>query len=214
MATHARDPAASEARGKAIKMDCTITINRPPDELYRFWLNFENLPYFMSHLRSVRRIDELHSRWVAAVPAGLAVEWDAAVHHVIPNQLIAWRSLAGAELHNMGSVTFRPSPRGRGTEMRVVLSYETAAGKLGHIFAKLLSDNPKRQVCSDLRRFKALLETGEIPTIAGQPSGRWEAQRRVENSARPDSLTPTERIVDPAWDPVLDPATSGEGRTS
>ena len=92
-------------------MDESIVLNRPRREVYRFWRNLENLPRFMDHLEAVTVLDEKRSHWTAKGPAGSRVEWDADIHNEIPNELIAWRSLAGSEVDNAGSVHFCPGER-------------------------------------------------------------------------------------------------------
>jgi uncharacterized membrane protein len=126
----------------------------------------------MDHLESVRILDGKRSHWVAKAPLGTSVEWDAEIINEEANELIGWRSLEGADVPNAGSVRFRPAPGGRGTEVRVNLEYNPPTGKLGAAFAKLLGEEPERQVEEDLRRFKQWMEAGEIPTTAGQPKGK------------------------------------------
>jgi uncharacterized membrane protein len=157
---------------RGIKVEKTVTINKSPEELYRFWRNFDNLPRIMNHLESVQTLSGTRSHWVAKAPAGTTVEWDAEVYNEKENELIAWRSLEGADVDNAGSVHFTGAPGGRGTEIRVVLKYDPPGGTLGSIFAKLFGEEPGQQIEEDLRRFKQLMETGEIATTEGQPSGR------------------------------------------
>ncbi|HEY3012710.1 MAG TPA: SRPBCC family protein [Gemmatimonadales bacterium] len=165
-------PVASVRRGEGIKVERSVLVNRPVQEVYRFWRNFENLPRFMDHLESVTVIDETRSHWVAKAPAGGRVEWDAAIHNEIENELIAWRSLPGSDVDNAGSVHFTPTGDGSRTEVRVVLSYEPPAGKLGAVVAKLLGEEPSKQVDDDLRRFKQVMEAAEIPGNSRHPAGR------------------------------------------
>lgn len=157
-------PAASAGRGQGTKVEQTVIINRPVLEVYRFWRNFENLPRFMDHLEAVTVIDETRSRWVARGPGGTRVEWDAVIHNEIDDELIAWRSLPGSEIDNAGSVHFTPTPDGAGTEVRVALSYEPPAGKLGVAVARLLGEEPSKQVAEDLRRLKQVMDSGEVAT--------------------------------------------------
>jgi uncharacterized membrane protein len=154
-------PVASVPRGEGIKVEKSVVVSRPPQELYRFWRNFENLPRFMDHLASVTVLDENRSHWVAKAPAGTRVEWDAIIHNEIENQLIAWRSLPGADVNNAGSVHFTPLHNGEWTEVRVVLSYDPPAGKLGAAVGRLLGEEPSKQVEDDLRRFKQVMEATE-----------------------------------------------------
>ena len=166
------NPNVSVRGGRGVKVEKSITINRPPEELFRFWRNFENLPRVMSHLESVQVTGDNRSHWVAKAPAGTSVEWDAEVYNEKENELIAWRSLEGADVDSAGSVHFTPAPAGRGTELRVVLKYDPPAGKIGAAVAKLFGEEPEQQIEEDLRRFKSMMETGEVPTTEGQPSGR------------------------------------------
>jgi uncharacterized membrane protein len=164
-------PVASVKRGEGIKAEKRVVVNRPAPEVYQFWRNFENLPRFMDHLESVTVLDETRSHWVAKAPAGSRVEWDAVIHNEIENRLIAWRSLEGADINHAGSVHFTPQDQGK-TEVRVVLSYEPPAGKVGVAVAKLLGEEPSQQVEDDLRRFKQVMEATEVQTPSRHPAGR------------------------------------------
>jgi uncharacterized membrane protein len=139
-----------------------ITVNRPLAEVYAFWRNFENFPQFMRHLVSVTDLGDGRSHWVAKAPAGREVQWAARVTQERENELISWRSEEGSEVYNAGTVTFRPAPGGRGTEVRVELEYEPPFGKLGSKVAMLFREEPGQQVADDLRHFKMVMETGEI----------------------------------------------------
>jgi uncharacterized membrane protein len=155
---------------RGIHVEESVTINRPIAEVYRFWRNFENLPKFMKHLEMVATREEGISHWVAKGPAGTSAEWDARIINEVENQVIGWQSLDGSTISTAGSVNFDEAEHG--TMVRVRLQYNPPAGKLGSAVAWLFGEEPSQQVHEDLRRFKALLETGEIPTTAGQPSGR------------------------------------------
>ena len=166
------NPNVTVSAERGIKVEKSVTINRSPEELYRFWRNFENLPRFMNHLESVHVTGETRSHWVAKAPAGTTVEWDAEIYNEHENELIAWRSLPGADVDSAGSVHFKPATTGRGTEVRVSLKYDPPGGIIGAYVAKLFGEEPSQQVQEDLRRFKQLMETGETPTTEGQSSGR------------------------------------------
>jgi uncharacterized membrane protein len=164
----------TEATGldKSIRVEKTVTINKTPDELYRYWHNFENLPTFMKHLKSVQVINETCSHWVANAPLGSSVEWDADIINDQENQLIAWASVEGADIDNSGFVRFTPGPQGRGTEVKIVMEYNPPGGAVAAAIAKLFGEEPEQQIGDELRRFKMLMEAGEIATTEGQPSGR------------------------------------------
>jgi uncharacterized membrane protein len=160
---------ASVKHGAGIKIEKRVTINKPVEELFRFWHNFENLPRFLSHLESVRAIGGHAGRlshWIARLPAGMKVEWDAEIINEAPNELIAWRSLDGAHVPNAGSVRFERMQNGQGSEVKIALEYAPPVGKIGSLVAKLFGEDPERRVAEDLRRFKQLMETGRIPPAA------------------------------------------------
>ncbi len=161
------------ARGNGvIHVAQSVTINRSPEELYRFWRDFQNLPRFMKHLESVRATGDRSSHWAAKAPAGRTVEWDAEITDDRPNELIAWRSLEGSDVDSVGTVRLERAPGGRGTIVRVEMRYSPPAGRVGATVAKLLGEGPEWQIKDDLRRFKQIMEAGEILTTEGQPAGR------------------------------------------
>ena len=167
-----RGRAAVLDASKAVRVERSVTIARSPEQLYAFWRDFRNLPRVMQHLEDVTLLDGDRSRWRAKAPAGQSVEWEAEIINEVPNELIAWRSVAEATVPNAGSVHFTPAPGGRGTVLRVIIEYEPPAGLVGSTIARFVHEEPDAQVREDLRRFKRMMETGETPTTEGQPSGR------------------------------------------
>jgi uncharacterized membrane protein len=162
------NPVVSVSADRGIKVEKSVTINRSPEELYRFWRRFENLPRFMNHLESVTTTGGGRSHWVAKAPAGTTVEWDAEVYNEKEGELIAWRSLDGADVDNAGSVRFESAAGG--TLVRVTLRYDPPGGAVGAAVARLFGENPEQQIEEDLGRFKQVMETGEAAD--GQTSGR------------------------------------------
>jgi uncharacterized membrane protein len=158
-------------RDGSVRVEHTFSVNRSPRDCYAMWRRFENLPRFMRHLTSVEARGVGRSHWTATGPAGSSVEWDAAITRDEPDALISWRSLEGSDIENAGAVRFVPAADGRGTMVSVTMQYRQPAGTLGVAVAKMLGEEPDRQVREDLRRFKQLLEAGEIPTTDGQPHG-------------------------------------------
>lgn len=142
----------------------SVTIDRPRQELYDFWRDFNNLPLFMDNVTSVTIQDSERSHWIISPPAGKTVEWDSTIIDDQPGHLIAWESLQGASVRNSGRVEFLDSPDGRGTVVRITLTYDPPAGTVGKLIAKLFQKDPKIQARQDLRRFKQLMETGEVST--------------------------------------------------
>jgi len=157
---------------KAIRVEKTVTINKSAEELYNYWHNFENLPNFMKHVKSVQVLDMRRSHWVANAPLGQTIEWDADIINDQPNQLIDWASEEGAQVDNSGFVRFSPAPGDRGTEVKVVMEYNVPGGMVTAAIAKLFGEEPEQQIGDELRRFKQLMETGEIATIEGQSRGQ------------------------------------------
>jgi uncharacterized membrane protein len=150
---------AGVAAGTGVKVTRSVTINRPAEELYRAWRNFDNLPRFMRHLVSVHSEGD-RSHWVARAPGGATVSWDAEIVNDEPNRLIAWRSLEGSTVDTAGSVHFNPLGAHR-TEVQVTLKYDPPAGKLGSWVAWLFGEEPGVQIEDDLARFKRQMEAGE-----------------------------------------------------
>jgi uncharacterized membrane protein len=162
----------------------SIIIRRSPEELYHFWRNFENLPRIMSHLEIVRSRPDGKSHWVATGPAGSRVEWEAEIVDDQPGHLIAWQSLPDSQVENWGTVRFEPTFNSRETVVNVEISYNPPAGALGAAVAKLFGEAPEQQIKDDLRRFKQLIETGEVATTRGQPAGRSKSETKHEKYTR------------------------------
>ena len=152
------------ARRDDVLVGRSVTIDRPREMLYAFWRDFSNLPKFMRNVHGVTIQDQSHSHWVIEAPAGKTVEWDSKITQDEPGRLIAWESLEGASVRNSGRVEFMDSPDGRGTVVRVTLAYDPPGGTVGKLIAKLFQKEPKIQARQDLRRFKQLMETGEVST--------------------------------------------------
>jgi uncharacterized membrane protein len=170
---------------RSVDVTKTMTIGLPVPEVYGFWRDFENLPRFMAHLESVVVQGDRRSRWTAKGPGGKTFSWEAEITEDRPNELISWRSAPGAEVRNTGTVRFLPAPGGRGTELRVDLTYAPPAGLFGASIAKLLGKEPGEQVEGDLRRFKQVMETGEVTNSdASIHRGMHAAQPPQEVPAR------------------------------
>jgi uncharacterized membrane protein len=186
----ARRPTSSLARQSGVHLQQAITVRQPRERVFAFWQDFTNLLRFMSHLESVEVTGEGRSHWRAKAPAGRTVEWDAEIVELEPNTLIGWRSLPGADVDNWGRVRFQAAPADRGTEVSVELHYDAPGGPFGRLVAKLFGEEPSQQVAADLRRFKQVLEAGEVivsdATLHGsglkqhpaQPPATAESNRR------------------------------------
>jgi uncharacterized membrane protein len=165
-------PATSVRAGHGVKVEESIIVNRDAATLWRFWRKLENLGRFMQHLERVEELDERRSRWTACSVLGIKPVWEAEIINEKENELIAWRSVDGSNVDTAGSVHFHELQQGRGTQMRVVLKYDAHAAQLAAPLARLMGESPRQQIHEDLRRFKQVMEAGEVATIEGQPQGR------------------------------------------
>lgn len=164
--------AATARRGRSgtIRAVQSMAVNATPRECYAFWRRLENLPRFSRDLESVEEASRTHSHWVQRT-LGRRLEWDAEIVRDEPGRLISWRSLGGGDVETDGVVELQERPKG-GTIVRVALQVVPPAGAVGALVARLAGRDPGAMLKEDLRRFKQLLETGEIPTAEGQPSGK------------------------------------------
>jgi len=194
-----RAGAGDGMRRRAVPVTRAITVNRPRGEVYGFWRDLENLPRFMEHLESVRVLGQNRSHWTARAPAGMRVEWDAEIVEDRPDELVAWRSLPGADVMNAGTVRFLDAPAG-GTEVRVELRYDPPGGRVAATIAKLFGEEPSMQLSGDLRRFKQVMEVGEVTRSDATVT-------RGPHPARPPELDELPRSSRPAEEPALEGAT-------
>lgn len=168
----------------------TIIINKPPEEVYSFYRDFERLSTFMKNIESVTVTGDRTSHWVASGPGGIRVEWDAETTEDRHGEFLGWRSLPGSDLHLSGAVRFQPATGGRGTLLRIEMQYAPPGGKISSKLAKLVGQDPSQQMQEDLRRLKQVLETGEVmASDASVHRGMHPAQ-------------PSERVDDLALAPV------------
>lgn len=163
-ASHLAGDGLESAAGDVI-VGQAVTINRPTAELFRFFRDFGNFPAFMENVARVEILDDERSRWAVKAPGGKIVEWTSRIIDLVPDRLIAWASEKGAEVPNRGRIDFR-STGSRGTVVTATIIYDPPAGAIGRLVAKLFQHEPAIQARRDLRRFKQLMETGEVATAA------------------------------------------------
>ena len=168
-----------------MELTSATPVNKPPQEVYDFWHRLENLAAFMAHVDDVRVTGPNSSHWVASAPFDTAVEWDAVTTGEVPGERIAWASVEAADIANSGEVLFVPAPGGRGTEVRVTLRYDLPAGSLGRAVARYFGDAPSQALDDDLRRFKQVMETGEVVRSEGAPWGKRARKEFPQRPARP-----------------------------
>lgn len=170
-----------------VQVTAAITVRRDRDELYALWRNFEGFPDFMAHLEEVRSTGAETSHWRARGPLGMTVEWDAEITDDVPGERIAWRSVEGSKIDNAGTVRFARAPGDQGTELHVDMRYRPPAGAVGATIAKMFGEEPGIQLKDDLRRFKAIAETGEIVRSDGSPEGPHGRRQFKQRPAHPQS---------------------------
>ena len=180
------------SQGIHAKGSCVV--NRPVEEIYSFWRRFENLPRFMRHLEAVTDLGDGRSHWKVTGPAGMEVEWDATIIADVPNEVITWRSLENADVDNAGAVRFEALPGGRGTIVRVNLEYNPIGGVLGAAVAKLFGEEPEQQLDDDLRRFKQVLEVGEVVVSDATLFGAGYMTQRPAQPANTSELEEAEML--------------------
>ena len=149
----------------------TLLINRPRQELFAFWKRFENFPRFMENVERVENLGDGRSRWFIKAPAGTEVTLVNRISEIRDGEYISWQSDEESEIANSGKVQFEDAPAGRGTYVSLIIGYDPPGGTLGRLFAKIMQREPEIQARRDLRRFKQLMENGEVATNAS-PSGR------------------------------------------
>jgi uncharacterized membrane protein len=148
---------------EATKIRRSIEINRPPNEIYRFWRTLDNLPRIMSHLESVQVVTDRFSHWIVKTMTGMpTIQWDAEIINDVENERIGWRSLNDADVDHAGSVEFEPIEDGRKTRVIVTLQYAPIAGRLGTAVAKFIGQDPGFKIEQDLQRFKESMEAGKV----------------------------------------------------
>jgi uncharacterized membrane protein len=179
---------------QGIHANASCVVNRPLEEVYNFWRDFQNLPRFMRHLDSVVEIGEGRSRWKAKGPAGMEVEWEAMIVADVPGEVITWRSLENSDVDNAGAVRFEQAAGGRGTIVRVNFEYNPIAGVLGAAVAKLFGEEPNQQLDDDLRRFKQVLEVGEVVVSDATLLGTGYMQQRPGRPAAASELEGVEML--------------------
>jgi uncharacterized membrane protein len=170
--SHGRGDAPSyTARGKKDRLDIvgrTVTIGKARDELFAFWRDFTNLPKVMENVESIQPKGGSHDPavWTIKAPGGGTVAVETEVCEEEDGRLIAWRSVAGSDIETNGRVTFSDAPGDRGTRVSLIIAYDPPAGETGRAIAKMFLREPEIQARHDLKRFKMLMETGEVATSA------------------------------------------------
>jgi uncharacterized membrane protein len=149
----------------------TVTIGKPRQELYDAWRDFTRFPNFMENVESVEKLDAKRSRWTIKAPGGSSVELVTRITEDKAGKAIAWESEPDSQIETQGRVEFLDAGTDRGTMVRLVMRYQPPGGIVGKGLAKLFQREPHIQARRDLRRFKSLMETGEVATNAS-PSGR------------------------------------------
>ena len=159
-------------RNGTMPVTVSLMIDRSPEDLYSYWRKFSDFPSFMKHVISVKPTGERQSHWVVTGPFGTTVEWDAEITEDQPNELIAWRSVEGSDVDHSGQIRFEQAPGGRSTMVTVEMHYGPPGGALASAVSAWFGEDPNQSIKMDLRRFKQVMETGEVITTEGQSAGR------------------------------------------
>jgi uncharacterized membrane protein len=170
----------SRARAKTDELSITraVTVGKPADELYRLWREPQTMVRIMEEFADISVKDEKRSHWSVRGPLGRRIEWDYEVTEEHPGERIRWQTMPGAEVPNDGVVEFRPALGDRGTEVLLRMRFHPAMPVPSEGVMKLLGFVPKQIAYKALWRFKALAETGDIPSIKNQPAGRNDGRDR------------------------------------
>jgi uncharacterized membrane protein len=180
--------------GYGIKMKKAVTVKSTPESLYAYWRNLSNLPALFDNVLAVQVMDDRRSHWTLRAPGGVNLEWDAEITIDRPGEMIGWRSFDGADIDNAGYVRFERTPADRGSVVRVALQYNPPAGKLGAAFSTLFGEKPTSQIEEALRKFKQLMEAGEIATATDER--KWPHSMEPVEAASEDSFPASDP---PAW---------------
>lgn len=194
---------AQSREKKSFDAVASFAIRCSAKRAYQLWRDFENLPEFLRHLHSVSTGAGGQSRWTAVGPLNSRISWNAEIVDDIPNEKITWRSLPGSQIENRGSIEFRPGAREGSIVATLRMEYVPPGGALGKAFATFFGKNPEFAVREDLRRFKSLLEAGEMPTTVGQTHGPRGIHghllhlllRETSNMPSPELREPVRRIA-------------------
>jgi len=141
----------------------SVEVDVPLSTAYNQWTQFEEFPRFMEGVKEVRQIDDTHLHWVAEI-GGHQHEWDAEITEQLPDERVAWKNVGGKQ--NAGVVTFHRLDDNH-TRMMVQLNF-MPEGLIEHLGDAIAA--PDRQVASDLRRFKEMIES------RGAESGGWRGE--------------------------------------
>lgn len=161
-------------RRPAIDVEKTITIHAPVQDILDLFTKPENFPRFMRHVKEVRRLGENRWRWTVVGPGGTPYEWEGCLDRLVPNELVTWKSAEGASVANAGAVSFETIGPGV-TRLTIRLRYWPPGGLIGHEVARLLGDDPKRELDEDMLRLKSLVEFGR--TTGPDGTVTWDELR-------------------------------------
>jgi uncharacterized membrane protein len=177
-------PPPEDKDGK-IWVRTTALIQADAQKLYAIWRNVESAPLWQEQITSVVSTGPMTSHWVMESD-GKTIEWDSEVMADEPGERITWRSIGG-ESDNAGEAIFQEAPGGRGTIVTVLQEFRM--GKLTSAWESLVGRSPKQAVIENLRHFKALAESGEIPRVQGQPHGDRGIIGKMKESTYGEKIT-------------------------
>jgi uncharacterized membrane protein len=168
-----------------MELRSATTVTKSPEEVYDFWSSLEKFPSFMAHVDDVTMTGPRTSHWKVSAPFDSEMEWDAETTEMVPGSRLSWRSKEGSDVASSGEVRFVPAPDGASTEVHVMLTYDAPGGRLGKAVAKYFGEDPSQHLDDDLRRFKQVMETGEVVRSDGAPWGKRARQEFPQHPAQP-----------------------------
>ncbi|MBV9484657.1 MAG: SRPBCC family protein [Frankiaceae bacterium] len=177
----------SRGKGATVQLTGSTTIRKDPKEVYEHWRSMDKLPEFMTHVDEVVVRDDRISHWKVSAPFGQTVEWDAEIGEDVPGEKLTWSSIGDADVKNAGTVIFTPAPGDQGTELHVFITYDVPGGKLAEALARFFGEDPHQQIDDDLRRFKQVMEVGEVMRSDGAPYGKKARKEFPQRPAHPMS---------------------------
>src|SRR5829696_5331643 len=138
----------------------SVEIQAPPQDVFLYWSNFQNLSRIMRNVEEVRMTGQGTSHWRVKGPLGKTVEYDARTTEASLERGIAWESVEG-EGDTSGQVRFEEIATGH-TRIDVTMNYaDPPGGRIGEVVADAVS-NPERELREDLENFAEKVERGEL----------------------------------------------------
>lgn len=149
----------SDLSGKN-RIDVTVTIRRPVEQVFGFYRDFKNLPTFLGDVMAIEPTGPTTSRWTIKGPFGIQAHWTIKVTEELENKLIRYETVTSPITRTYWEIYFAPGPEPGETEVREVM--KSPGGKLVQAALALIGKYPAQEVAANLHRFKQVMETGKV----------------------------------------------------